>query len=225
MICSNCGFTNEDDAQLCVICGETLTPSTPQPAATEEQLCPECGHKGESWLGLCPKCGVLMTNSTSDQGNTQPHSDLPADISNATLTPESVEPAEEKKSEETGGEESDEAPIHSASEFLDETSALSQEETSMKQVHSTLDTLLSDLLEIEIREKERNDLLGELSELPSSLYSEPEEMPEKRKVLFKIPSISAQTRSMLEWFLMFSLISALFIFGISAGIWVSIQLL
>ena len=212
MICSNCGFTNEDDAPLCVICGEKLIPSAPQSADKEEQVCPECGHKGESWLGLCPKCGVLMTSqASSNPENAQHNPDQPFDISDLALTPQSSEP--------------EPSPLDNTPELWGNENPLSQEETSMKQVSSTLDTLLSDLLEIEIREKERNDLLGELNGLPPSLYSDPEETPKKRKILLQLPSISTQTRSLLEWFLIFALIFTLFIFGLSAGIWSSIQIL
>ena len=219
MICSNCGFTNEDDAPLCVICGEKLIPSAPQSADKEEQVCPECGHKGESWLGLCPKCGVLMTSQASS------NPDHPLDTQDVTPSPNELDFAEKLKSEEMGEWETETPSPDSNVELWTDENPISRQETSMKQVSSTLDTLLSDLLEIEIREKERNDLLGELNELPPSLYSDPEETPKKRKILLQLPSISTQTRSLLEWFLIFALIFTLFIFGLSAGIWSSIQIL
>ena len=224
MICTSCGSTNEDGSKLCVICGEILAPSLPQPADMKEQVCPECGHKGESWLGLCPKCGALMIDTTTmDQENINNKSNQPSD--NPISDPESLDSAGKIKSEEINEWEKKLSPSEDSLELWTDEIPLSQEETSMKQVNSTLDTLLSDLLEIEIREKERHDLLEELAELPSSLYAEQEETPKKRKISLRLPVISTQTRSMLEWFLIFTLIFTLFIFGISAGLWSSIQLL
>lgn len=220
MICANCGFENEDDAQNCSICGEKLAPSLPQLAEEKEQICPKCGHKGEVWLGLCPKCGTPVTDKTSNdeekiKSDPDPFSDIHSLDHNAS------EPAEKT---ETNHEWEALLSSEDDAELWADNERPSPEETSLKQVHSTLDTLLSDLLEIEIREKERNDLLEELAELPPSLYAE-EEMPSKKKMSLKLPSFSTQTRSMLEWFLIFVLIFTLFIFGISAGLWAFIQIL
>lgn len=196
MTCSSCGFINEEGSQLCAVCGEKLSPPPAPLADAQEKLCPECGNRGEGWLGLCPKCGTMMT----DEGT--PLLDNPASLA----PPESDEQGDR---EALGDEEENFAP----------------EEVSMKQVNSTLDTLLSDLLEIEMREKERNDRLEEMDELSPSLYSDREDRSEKGRLLPRRPILSPQTRSMLEWFLIFTLIFTLFIFGISAGLWSSIQLL
>jgi ribosomal protein L40E len=61
MLCSNCGFTNTDDARFCEMCGTPLVPPAPVPTETDSsRICPNCGTVNGGVGKFCRNCGSTL---------------------------------------------------------------------------------------------------------------------------------------------------------------------
>ncbi|MBN1274355.1 MAG: zinc ribbon domain-containing protein [Candidatus Aminicenantes bacterium] len=69
VICSHCGFKNQNEARSCVRCGELLV----KDAEKEVRTCPRCGAKLDPQTGDCPVCSGKKTEKREDK---KPANDL-----------------------------------------------------------------------------------------------------------------------------------------------------
>ncbi len=72
MTCPYCGADIQDQAVLCVHCGEQLSSQPTQPVLRNTKICPKCGNECHKDAVICVKCGTMFAKETHPTKNKKP---------------------------------------------------------------------------------------------------------------------------------------------------------
>ena len=230
--CNHCGHANLDDSSFCAKCGGAVESIADRSNRTEGQACPACSCMNEEHSIFCRACGQKLRRSErapsqkipvaaavgldalrgGDSGvlvmEEDPHVSVANDIKAGNPAPRSTRHESfiaklnrmEQELESRVEVETEPAPP----EIIDEN------QEKLDSMSSTLDALIADLLEVEINEYSYPDFIHpDESGFPSrDAASYADGTPGTHK-----------KRGVKELLLVAALIAAIFLVGLSFGLW------
>jgi RNA polymerase subunit RPABC4/transcription elongation factor Spt4 len=246
VFCNYCGFASHEDDEVCTVCGHSLVQDPPLADITSGRIlvCEDCGALNRENIEYCRQCGKRMEITVLQEavGVAVERVSAAASMSSAAELERSDarDSGEGSKAEMIGvsGEsgyvdlpralEAEPAPGESLLEKLDRmerelatlkvevtpetvaagTDDLDEREETLNNISYTLDSLIADLLEAEVREYA----------FPDFLHPDETGFPLKERAAPK-PKTPEKRRSFQEVLVMTALIAAIFLVGLTFGLW------
>ncbi|MDR3254707.1 MAG: hypothetical protein LBT31_04005 [Synergistaceae bacterium] len=222
MLCSQCGNVSLDDSNFCSTCGNALEATVSEAIPVDGVQCVYCDCFNEEHVSFCRSCGqtvakiaVVGVPAESSVGTDAPGSYISHDSDIPSLLGSDVQVSTRHESFIAKLDEMEKELETRQSVPLVEPSVIELDEESqgkLDSLSSTLDGLIADLLEVEINEYAFPDFIHpDESGFPSvdpASYEKNEDAPPPVK-----------KRSLHELLLIGALIIAIFLVGLSFGLW------
>lgn len=207
MLCQGCGFTNSSDSGFCSMCGAELTP-----VALGALPCPSCSFLNEDAAAHCRACGrpikaevAVGASFRADLRHFLPLLEPPGDGSPPArewANDESLLKRLDRMEREISLRLEEKIPILEPELEPD----WSEKESNLTSLSCTLDELLAELVEAEINEYLTPDSIHP-DETGFPGPAAPGERPARRG------------RHLVDVLFIAALVVAIFLFGVTAGLW------
>jgi ribosomal protein L40E len=222
VFCNNCGYSNAIDAANCSICGFAMReePHISEVALGNVVFCELCTAANIQDANYCRICGRKLASfvvqvtpksalagveaSTSDDGACDASEKRQAAFMHLPQEHESLLKRLDRMEREMEAMQ-DEAPPESQPNAPDQ---LDAHEETLKTIASTLDSLIADLLEAEVREYT----------FPEFMHPNETDFPAKKRATAGSGG-KKKDKSMQEVIVMAALVAAIFLVGMTFGLW------
>ena len=229
MLCGGCGFLNIDGARFCAACGMQLQRRRDfgVGAALSGVCCQECGSLNKEDSAYCVSCGAVLHAAAVAAGSNLPdaspsvpnfapsgrHDIFPVDPG-IVINPLDDEILRRRESIISNLDKLDselEARRRESTASLADDSRPEERADALSALSTTLDSLIADLLDVEIKEYS----------VPDFIHPDESGFPPRNPAAYKPRRKPAKNLSFQEILLVIALTAAIFLVGMSCGLWSS----
>ncbi len=240
MLCKGCGFTNSNDASFCSMCGVVLMPTAGRQAALGTIPCPSCSSLNEDVAVFCRACGARIAVAVAAEVPAMAavgaassvdgfmslldplERERPAaaaidvDGQSAATRHESLLAKLDRMEQDISSRLSETLPTYEIEEPEPDLAQWDAREDNLASLSTTLDGLIADLLDAEINEYLTPDFIhpdetGFPSPDPAAYAPKPQK--QERRVI-----------RVIDVLVIIALIVAVFLVGMTVGLWGSYAL-